>query len=279
MISSRRPRAGALAVAAFLTTLPAVGMAAVHFECLVDGNPEGFDCPKGSAWQVGYVIVNDSCGGGDRDVNNVLLRCDRGMVSGELSSLDAHGCQTVSLDVFSCGPRADRCDAASDAVLTASCDMVVTGGKGPPGPAGAPGPTGAAGQDGPPGPPGNRGPDGPPGTPGNPGPPGPTGPQGPRGDPGPEGLSGLTGSTGLAGSVGPRGPTGPAGPAGAEVPCVVETCTHHEACVNLDPAVVHRAPCECTVPPDLTGACPSNCELEDGDCVCGGTNRGCLIPQ
>jgi len=255
---------GAAAIAA-VALFPARGLAdGPHFDCLIDGNPPGFDCPKGSAWQVGYVIVSNGCTGVDADVNNVLLRCDRGMVSGELSALDAAGCQTVTLDVFSCGPKAGICDAASDATFAASCDLVLTGPVGPTGPAGPAGPAGP------------RGADGDPGSDGPPGPPGPAGPRGPAGDPGAPGPPGLPGPAGPTGAEGPRGPTGPQGDPGPPPACLIETCTHHPECG--DTTVVRRLPCECTVQAGPDGECPRGCESTNpGECVCEGTPRGCLV--
>ena len=132
----------------------------VHFDCLVEGNPPGFNDPEGNAWQLGYVTVTNGCTGGAVNRDDVLLRFDRGMVSGELSSLSGGGCQFVTLDVYTCGkPDAGTCDPGSDATYAATCDMALTG------PVGPTGPIGPVGPEGPTGPAGERGPTGPVGPP------------------------------------------------------------------------------------------------------------------
>jgi len=252
----------ATAVALLATAGPALADEA-HFDCLVEERPEGFSCPKGAAWQLGYVTLANDCTGVEVDVNNVLLRCDRAMISGELSSLAVGGCETVTLDVFTCGPSEGFCDAASDATYAATCALALRGRPGVKGPVGPMGPQGPRGQDG---------------APGAPGPDGPDGPQGLRGPPGPRGSAGPTGPEGPTGSVGIKGPLGPAGPKGPDGPdpeCETTVCTNHEAC---DSSLVLRTTCRPCTPP--AGDCPEGCNLdENGRCTCEPTNRGCLVTK
>lgn len=262
--------------AAYLTAVgPAPAFAdEVHFDCLVEGT-EGFSCPKGAAWQAGFVTVTNSCTGAATDANNLLLLCDRAMVSGELPVLDGGGCESVTLDVFTCGPSAELCDAASDATHAATCDIVLNAGpgdRGPDGPTGPSGRAGAAGPDGPPGPTGARGPDGARGSDGLPG------VKGPRGDDGPDGPPGPTGAPGGTGPKGPRGALGPEGPRGTDGPppdCQTDVCTLHPACE--DPRL-RVAPCGDCIVRDPDAVCPVDCDIDAaGRCECPPVDQGCLV--
>jgi len=183
----------------------------LHFDCLIEGNPPGFDTPKGvgANWAEGCVcLTNDQneqiCTDTDR------VRKDRGVASAEIpwDVLDALSEDTTNLmiDIYEgacAGPN----------VFLAGCDESLTGPAGPAGPPGDPGPTG------PPGEAGLDGPPGPPGAPGEPGPPGDPGPQGLRGGRGPQGPQGAPGAVGPPGDQGPKGPPGDAWSGCEEVIC------------------------------------------------------------
>jgi hypothetical protein len=217
----------------------------VHFDCLVEGNPPGFACTEGNAWQLGYVTVTNVCTGGAVNRNDILLRCDRGMISGELPSVAAGGCQVVSLDVYTCGtPNSGTCDASSDeATYAATCDMALTGPQGPTGPIGPIGPVG------------------------------PTGPPGERGPTGPQGVAGPAGAKGDKGAQGPVGPAGPTGPPPA---CQARVCTVHAMCGDATQMRTTCSSCVISASPCPTGCSPS---ATAGMCTCAPKARGCLIPE
>lgn len=236
-------RLGFLVALSALTTGSAMADG-VHFDCLVEGNPPGFACPEGNAWQKGYVTVTNGCTGTAVDRNDVLLRCDRGMISGELSSLAGGGCQTVTLDVYTCGtPDTGTCDSGDDATYAATCSMALTGPLGPTGPIGPVGPIG------------------------------PTGPPGERGPTGPQGVAGLPGAKGNTGAQGPVGAAGPAGPPPA---CQARVCTVHAMCGDATQVRTTCTSCVISASPCPTGCTPS---ATAGMCTCAPKLRGCLIPE
>jgi len=234
-------------LAALATFLAGSALAdGVHFDCLVEGNPPGFACTEGNAWQLGYVTVTNGCATTAVDKNDILLRCDRGMMSGELPSIAAGGCQFVTLDVYTCGtPDSGTCDSTSDATYAATCDLALTGSRGPTGPIGLNGPAG---------------------------------PAGPPGAPGPIGPQGVAGPNGLKGDKGAQGSVGPTGPVGLPPSCMVRVCTVHAMCGD---ATQMRTTCGSCIPMGVAPPCPSGC-ISTADllsCTCLPKARGCLIPE
>jgi collagen triple helix repeat protein len=246
---------------------PKAQAAAVHFDCLVL-DPPGFNPPAGADWQYGYVTVTNNCTAASSNVNNLLLRFDRGIVSGELSTLNGAGCQTVTLDVFTCGnPVNGACNASNGATYAATCDLPLTGPTGPTGPVGPTGPRGLTGPTGP------VGPMGPVGATGPVGPVGPTGAVGPRGPTGPQGLAGATGAKGNTGATGSAGPTGPTGPSAS---CQSRACTVHSMCGDPTQLFTTCSACQISANPCPTGCTPA---ATAGFCTCAPKQRGCLVPE
>jgi collagen triple helix repeat protein len=212
-----RPRGRCIAAALVVAVTGWAGRAAaqdIHVACLVEDNPQGFNDPKGNAWQLGNVLVTNPCTSTVVGHDNVLLHVDRGLVSAELSSLNpGAGCQTNTIEFATCGPSARSCVYPAGDVM-AICAVALSGPRGPTGPVGPLGPVGPTGAPGPVGPTGATGPLGPTGAVGPVGPTGATGAVGPTGATGPLGPTGATGPVGPTGATGPVGPTGAVGPVG-----------------------------------------------------------------
>ena len=236
-------------VAFWLSTLLAAAAAqnaradGLHFDCLMEGNPPGFNSPDGTGndWDPGCVCLtnNPTMARSCADTPRVLK--DRGMASAEIpwSHLDG-----ISADAVSVTVDMYQGACAGPNTFLASCDESLTG------------PEGARGPRGPDGPTGPQGPNGPPGIKGPKGPAGPQGAKGPKGD---------------TGSVGPIGPTGPR----ATAPCSARACTRHSACSDSTSVRTTCSACPVTASP-----CPSGCSpTTPGMCTCPPKARGCSTPE
>jgi hypothetical protein len=234
-----------LALVLGLVTLAGASSAAadgLHFNCLLEGNPPGFDGPSatGYDWDPGCVCLTNNQTGARVCADTERLLKDRGMVSAEIPWSHLGGISvaatSVTVDIY-------QGACAGPNTFLASCDESLTG------------PLGAAGPAGPVGPQGPQGPIGPEIR-------GPRGPQGPQGPKGPIGDTGA---------VGPVGPTG----SRATAPCFSRTCTPHSACP--DAASVRTTCSACTV---TASTCPTGCtSIGSGRCTCPPKARGCSTPE
>jgi collagen triple helix repeat protein len=239
----------------------------IHFDCLMEGDPKGFNTPPGvgANWEAGCVCLTNGSTGAQActDTDHVLK--DRGLASVEVPWSKLHavstGASAVIVDIYE-----GAC--AGPSVFLASCDESLTGPLGPTGPIGPAGPAGPVGLVGPVG---------------FMGPVGAVGPLGPAGPDGLPGAEGLRGGRGVQGPTGPTGPTGdqggvgPDGPAGPSTlaSCVSRACTPHSACPNS--ASLHTTCSSCTI---TANPCPSGCaSLGNGTCNCPPKQRGCTTTE
>jgi hypothetical protein len=214
----------------------------LHFDCLIEDNPRGFNPPAGTGarWAAGCVCLTNDNTSAKACADTSRVRKDRGMASAEvgwhlLRAVSAGG-SSVTVDIY-------QGSCAGPNTFLAGCNESLTG---PVGPAGPRGPTGPLG---------------------------PTGPTGLTGARGPRGPTGPTGPTGATGPTGMTGPTGDQG-ARATVTCVAAACTPHLACPASDIVRVSCGPCFVPLP------CPPGCvPIGGGMCSCPPKSRGCTAPQ